>query len=92
MLGLPSCKQVSELSSQQLDEKLPLMRRFGLRMHVMICEQCRRYARQMKLTDQSLRYWIRGKQMPQAVKSRLLKEFEVAHSERHVDSQGDAKS
>ncbi len=91
MLGLPSCKQVSELSSQQLDEKLPLMRRVGLKIHVMICEQCRRYARQMKLTDQSLRYWMRGKPMPQAVKLHLLKEFEVAHSERHEDSQRASK-
>lgn len=91
MLGLPSCKQVSELSSQQLDEKLPLLRRVGLKVHIMICEQCRRYARQMKLTDQSIRYWMRGKHMPQAVKLRLLKEYEVAHSERHANNQGAAK-
>ena len=46
---LPSCEQVSHLSSKSLDEKLTGWERFGLRLHLSLCELCRRSTEQMKL-------------------------------------------
>jgi len=76
MLGLPSCKKVSEQSSLQLDENLPLARRVGFKLHLMMCLRCRRYAQKMKLTSQSLKVWVARKTMPESIKRQLLDDFE----------------
>jgi hypothetical protein len=46
---LPSCKEVSHLTSQAMDELLPLRKRIGLRLHLAMCAWCRRSAEQLKL-------------------------------------------
>jgi uncharacterized protein with von Willebrand factor type A (vWA) domain len=43
---LPSCKEVSQLTSQAMDERLPLSKRISLKMHL---EWCRRNAEQIRL-------------------------------------------
>ena len=42
-----SCKQATELMSQEQDRVLSLGERLGLRMHVWICTGCNNYRRQM---------------------------------------------
>jgi hypothetical protein len=36
-----SCKEVAELSSDYLDQELSTWRRFWLRLHMLLCRQCR---------------------------------------------------
>src|SRR5260221_2811769 len=43
----PSCKEVARLQSEALDRKLPLFRRIGLRVHLLLCKWCRRYGEQL---------------------------------------------
>jgi len=45
---LPTCQEVSHLSSQALDESLPWRKRLGLRIHLLMCKWCRRYDGQLK--------------------------------------------
>jgi len=42
-----SCKQISRLISESMDRKLPLSRRMGIRFHLMMCNLCRRYKKQL---------------------------------------------
>ena len=42
-----SCRQATELMSQEQDRVLSLGERLGLRMHVWICSGCNNYRRQM---------------------------------------------
>jgi hypothetical protein len=42
-----SCKDASMLMSQALDRRLSLQERISLRLHLAICEGCRRFERQM---------------------------------------------
>ena len=42
----PGCKTATRLQSEALDHKLPLRRRFGLRVHLLLCKWCRRYGEQ----------------------------------------------
>ncbi|MEZ0232950.1 MAG: zf-HC2 domain-containing protein [Methylophilaceae bacterium] len=42
-----SCKQASQLISQSLDRRLNMRERINLRMHLMICDVCRRFTRQL---------------------------------------------
>lgn len=43
------CKQVSHLLSEAQDRKLALAERLPLQMHLVICEGCRNYGKQLDL-------------------------------------------
>jgi len=43
-----SCKEVSLLVSQSYDAKLTWRQRLGVRLHLLVCEACRRFERQMQ--------------------------------------------
>src|SRR5881392_2980361 len=43
----PSCKEAVRLQSEALDRRLPLARRIGLRLHLLLCKWCRRYGEQI---------------------------------------------
>lgn len=46
---LPTCREVSHLTSQAMDERLPLAKRLGMRLHLMMCVWCRRNSEQLQL-------------------------------------------
>src|SRR5260370_14629710 len=43
----PGCKTATRLQSEALDRKLPLRKRLGLRVHLLLCKWCRRYGKQI---------------------------------------------
>lgn len=43
----PDCRTAVRLQSDALDRPLPWTRRFGLRVHLLLCKWCRRYGRQI---------------------------------------------
>jgi len=43
-----SCKEVSLLVSQSYDAKLTWRQRLAVRLHLLVCEACRRFAQQMQ--------------------------------------------
>lgn len=49
-----SCKEVSKLVSDSLEEQLPFRKRIGVRMHLMMCTMCRAYRKQLLLLRQIL--------------------------------------
>ena len=46
---MPTCRQVSSLQSDGIDRQLPFLKRFGLRLHLLVCKWCRRYGKQIRL-------------------------------------------
>jgi len=46
---LPTCKEVSHLTSQAMDETLPWTKRLGMRLHLMMCVWCRRNSEQLQM-------------------------------------------
>lgn len=44
-----SCKDVTKLLSESMDRSLPLGKRIGVRLHLIICKWCARYGRQLLL-------------------------------------------
>ena len=50
-----SCKQVSRLVSQSLERKLIYRERFGLSLHLMLCDACKLFSRQLGLLRQAIR-------------------------------------
>ena len=49
---LPTCRDASRLQSQALDHPLSWQTRFGLRLHLLVCQWCRRYGRQIRFLRQ----------------------------------------
>jgi len=43
------CKDVSDLISRSMDEKLPLKIRMGIKFHLMMCHLCLNYKNQLNL-------------------------------------------
>lgn len=43
-----TCRDASRALSEQLDHPLPQSRRIGLWLHLLICDWCRRYERQLR--------------------------------------------
>ena len=44
----PNCREASRTQSAKLDHPLPWSKRLGLWLHVLICQWCRRYGRQLR--------------------------------------------
>ncbi len=55
-----TCQQLVQQSSDYLDLQLPLRGRLSMRLHLAMCLNCRRFIRQMKLSQSMLR------QLPEA--------------------------
>jgi hypothetical protein len=51
-----SCKDVTRLVSESMDRSLPLGKRIGVRLHLLICEFCARYERQLLLIRETVRH------------------------------------
>jgi hypothetical protein len=52
---LPTCRELTPLLSASLERELTLRERVVLRLHFIICEQCVRYLKQLRLIRTTLR-------------------------------------
>lgn len=50
-----SCKDVTRLISESMDTSLPVGKRIGMRLHLLICKFCSRYERQLLLIRETVR-------------------------------------
>jgi len=50
-----TCKQVSELISQGLDQHLTFTERMGVRIHLLMCRTCTQYKNQLRFIRQAMR-------------------------------------
>lgn len=48
MRWMPTCRQATELASRGMDERLSLLDRLGLKVHLAMCRNCRRFADQLE--------------------------------------------
>jgi hypothetical protein len=51
----PNCEQAARLQSESLDLRLPWRQRTGLRIHLMLCQWCRRYAQHLEFLRHAAR-------------------------------------
>ncbi len=57
---IPSCKHTSELLSQGQDRSLTLAERLRLGLHLMLCNSCRNFTRQLSFMRTALRRYRDG--------------------------------
>lgn len=51
---LPSCKEVAQLASDNLDTPLKGNRWLKMKLHLLMCTYCRRYNKQMGITQKTV--------------------------------------
>jgi len=49
------CREASRLISQNADRPLPLGRRLQLRLHLLVCDACTNFSRQVRHLRQALK-------------------------------------
>ncbi len=50
-----TCKQAHKLMAEACDHKLPWRERLALRLHLMICDACSNFGKQLALLAQAMR-------------------------------------
>ncbi len=53
-LTIFNCREISKLVSESMDRELPLYQRMQVRIHLMMCSLCVRFARQMRLLRRAI--------------------------------------
>lgn len=59
-----SCKDVTQLISESMDHSLPLGKRIGVRLHLLMCKFCSRYERQLLLIRETVRRLVATEDKP----------------------------
>lgn len=55
-----TCEEATRLMSESLDRKLPIGKRIGLRMHLLMCRLCPRFWRQLLLLKNAADLYKKG--------------------------------
>lgn len=69
MKGMLTCKEASLLASKSLDARLSWREGLGLRLHLMACDICRRYLRELRFLRSALARTRTGDDAPVIVPS-----------------------
>jgi len=59
-----TCKDVTRLISESMDRSLPLRKRIGMRVHLLICKFCARYERQLLQIRDLVRQLVAAEESP----------------------------
>jgi predicted anti-sigma-YlaC factor YlaD len=66
-----TCQEVTELVTDYLEGRPPLVQRLRFQLHLGMCRHCRAYLRQMKVTVDALAS-LAGEPIPQAMSHEVL--------------------
>lgn len=69
-----TCKDVTRLISESMDTSLPIGKRIGMRLHLLICKFCSRYERQLLLIREAVRRIVATEGKPGEPPGELLSE------------------
>lgn len=87
-----TCKDASHLVSENLERRLSFRERWGLRMHLWICVNCRRFERQINFMHAALRTLGKraevaddSKEFPPEARERIRKALaeRIDHDHKH---------
>lgn len=54
-MGIPTCKEVHRLASEQLDRPLSLTEKLRMRAHLLACDACRTFNAQLAVMRKAMR-------------------------------------
>ena len=59
-LGMPTCKDITQLVSESHDRPMSWSERFKMRLHLAICRYCSRFQRQLDVLHEAIQRDKRG--------------------------------
>lgn len=69
-----SCRDVTQLISRSMDASLPVGKRIGVRVHLLICRFCARYEKQLLLIRETMRRVAAAEELPGGPSAEALSE------------------
>jgi len=51
-----SCKDISHLASDHIDNKLPFLTKMKIKMHLFMCHHCRAFIKQLRTTIKTIKH------------------------------------
>ena len=63
-MRIPNCRETSALLSQTQDRKLTLFERVGLRLHLVVCNGCRQFERQLAFMRSAVKRYLERDDRP----------------------------
>jgi hypothetical protein len=81
---LPTCKQVSEQSSENIDEPIRGFKWFKMKLHLLICIYCRRYQKQIELSSQTVKVMDEKVDVNQDVKNNVESAYKELHGNKNT--------
>lgn len=69
-----NCKDVTQLISESMDTSLPIGKRIGVRIHLLMCRFCARYERQLLLIRDTVRHLVAAEDKPEDPSGEILSE------------------
>ncbi len=54
MKMMPNCRDITEQASDYQDQNLPLLKRLGFRLHLLMCTYCRQHVKHLDITISAL--------------------------------------
>jgi hypothetical protein len=54
---LISCKDASRLISQMQDRNLPVRQRLRIRLHLLLCDACKRFVQQLRVLHRAMQHY-----------------------------------
>ena len=86
------CRDVSHLIATDALRDLPLWQRLRLRFHLLMCEQCRRYAAQLREMGRGVREKLAAAPEPERqrkMEEAILRRLRASGDESEEDGEGD---
>ena len=83
MLMLPTCKQVAEQLSDNLDEPLTGIKWLKLKLHLLMCVYCKRYAKQLALSATTIGLLEQATTPSQALHDKIIQHYKDCHRHQH---------
>ena len=85
-----TCKDASHLISERQERPLGIRERWGLRLHLWLCVNCRRFERQLALLREALRLLgqraeadVASADLPPEARERIRKALAERHGHEH---------
>ena len=86
MLGFPSCREVAEQLSEDIDNPLAGGQWLKSKLHLLICAYCRRYGEQIRLSAATIKHLDKGRVANPEMEASVIEAFKSCHGKKKKKS------
>ncbi len=79
---LPTCRQIAQQASENIDEPVTGMKLIKMKLHLMICKYCRLYQKQIVLSSETVKTMDGKVDINQDVQENVEKSYKELHGKK----------